>query len=42
MTIQTPARSDRRRHGEAPAAVVDLIYRFSLANDLITNLEIAP
>jgi len=28
--------------GDFPGGVVDLIYRFILANDLITNLEIAP
>ena len=28
--------------GDFPGGVVDLIYRFTLANDLITNLQIAP
>ena len=28
--------------GDFPGGVVDIIYRFTLANDLITRLEIAP
>ena len=28
--------------GDFPGGVVDLIYRFTLADDLITTLEIAP
>jgi hypothetical protein len=28
--------------GDFPGGVVDIIYRFTLANDLITKLEIAP
>ena len=28
--------------GDFPGGVVDVIYRFTLANDLITKLEIAP
>jgi len=31
-----------RLEGDFPAGVVDVIYRFTLADDLITRLEIAP
>jgi hypothetical protein len=31
-----------RLEGDFPGGVVDLIYRFTLANDLITHLKIAP
>jgi hypothetical protein len=31
-----------RLEGDFPGGVVDVIYRFTLADDLITRLEIAP
>ncbi|MFG1905694.1 nuclear transport factor 2 family protein [Kribbella sp. NPDC048928] len=31
-----------RLEGDFPGGVVDIIYRFTLAGDLITRLEIAP
>lgn len=31
-----------RLEGDFPGGVVDIIYRFTLADDLITRLEIAP
>jgi hypothetical protein len=31
-----------RIEGDFPGGVVDVIYRFTLADDLITRLEIAP